>query len=93
MPEYDWPAWLLLVHLLFLTFCLWELLSSREIDPVNRLTWVIVLLLLPGIGVILYFCIPYRGYDRVQPVKLTRDQEADNLKGTPWENNPDHVRK
>ena len=60
-------------------------LERRDVDPVTRLTWVLVLILVPFFGIFLYWMIAPKS---PQP----RTNPSDQLSGTPWANNPGHTR-
>jgi hypothetical protein len=61
-----------------------DLLRRTDIDPVTRLTWVIVVLFLNLIGAIIYVIWGPQGKSVARPA-----QESDTS-GTPWENDPGH---
>jgi hypothetical protein len=62
-------------------------LGRHDLDPVTRLTWVVVIIFVPFFGVLLYAIVaPHReGTKKID----TRN----SLAGTPWEKNPGYTSK
>lgn len=84
------PALLLvLVYLLVFFFEMKGLLADENLDPITKLTWTIVLIFVPVLGILLLYIVAPRG--KIAKVRLSHTPE-DNLKGTPWENDPSHTR-
>jgi hypothetical protein len=64
-----------------LLFTLAHPLERADLDPVTRLTWVLVLLLVPLFGIALYFALGNRA--------PRLDGRADSeVYGTPWASDP-----
>jgi membrane protein implicated in regulation of membrane protease activity len=65
------------------------LLQRSDFDPITKLTWVIVVVFVPVVGVLLYWFI---APPVVRP-SPNRKIDANQLSGTPWENNPGYTNK
>jgi hypothetical protein len=82
----DWlPAFLLIYGLTWL-LVLTQILRRSDLDPVTKLTWVIVVIFVPFFGMLLYWSIaPGSSRQEIDP--------SNQLSGTPWENNPGYSTK
>jgi hypothetical protein len=82
-------AMLCLLTLIYGLFWLWNLsglLQRKDLDPVTKLTWVVVLIFVPFFG--LFF---YRDQVPMPAPERTNDSSAGrDVRGTPWEANPGH---
>jgi hypothetical protein len=84
----DW-----LVPVLIVVFVLWLLtlarvLSRRELDPMTRLTWVVVVIFVPVFGMVLYWFIGPESEIEKRPGALHQSAPP---AGTPWERNPGYT--
>jgi len=72
-----------------------NLLTRRDLDPIVRLTWVVVLVFVPVAGVVFYFFFPTDPRTASKKAKrsdsLAATDPANQLRGTPWENDPGHT--
>jgi hypothetical protein len=84
----DWLPIVVPVYLLVWLGVLGAILIRKDFDPVTRLTWVLVVILVPVAGLLLYlFLAPAR---ELKTHGQYRDG-SNSLSGTPWENNPGHT--
>jgi len=88
--EQGWGLGLILLYFLFWLLSLGLALTRMDLDPVTRLMWVLVVILVPFVGMILYFVLsPARP---TEPRFARRRHESDRS-GTPWENDPGYGRR
>jgi hypothetical protein len=81
----DWLMPVLIIYGLVWLVVLANLLQRRDFDPVTKLTWVIVVIFVPFFGILLYWGIA---------LSMSKKFDAANqLSGTPWENDPGHTSK
>jgi hypothetical protein len=84
----DWLPVVVPVYILIWLVALGVILTRKDLDPVTRLTWILVVILVPVAGIFLYlFLGPAR---EVKTCGGHRDG-SNSLSGTPWENNPGHT--
>ena len=62
-------------------------LTRGDLDPVSRLTWVLVIILVPLAGLILYFVLAPR---RLAESQARTFHQQGQTAGTPWEDVPGH---
>ncbi len=67
-----------------LLFTLAQALERADLDPVTRLTWVLVVLLVPLFGIALYLALG----NRAPRLDGRPDSE---VYGTPWAEDPNHA--
>jgi hypothetical protein len=85
----DWLPFIVPIYLLVWVVVLGVILTRKDLDPVTRLTWVLVVILVPVAGILLYlFLSPAREFKCHGQYR----DESDSLSGTPWENDPGHTR-
>jgi hypothetical protein len=78
----------LAVYGLLWLFVLGRVLTRADLDPVTRLTWVIVVIFVPVVGIAFYALIAPPGWS---PADSARSGVANQVTGTPWENDPGHT--
>jgi hypothetical protein len=78
---------LMLIYGLYWLWNLSRLLQRKDLDPVTKLTWVVVLIFVPFFG--LFF---YRDQvpDPVAEIGKGTFSGGPDVRGTPWETNPGH---
>jgi len=76
----DWIIPAMLIWSVIWLFVLATVLHRKDIDPVTKLTWVVVVIFIPIFGVILYWVIAPSSVKNIDP--------NNQLSGTPWENDP-----
>jgi hypothetical protein len=85
----DWLGPILLAVGILWLATLWRILTRADLDPVTRLTWVVVVIFVPVFGMLFYWCgapaLPEPGRRR-----SILDGDA-GLSGTPWEKNPGYT--
>ncbi len=95
MP-FNWPLFLFLlaIYQIFWGWNLGRLLQRRDLDPVTKLTWVVVMIFVPFFGLVFYW---YQVPDPVPERRGNRVFTGENpfpggpdVRGTPWETNPGH---
>ncbi len=78
---------LALIYGLFWLWNLSRLLQRKDLDPITKLTWVVMLIFVPFFGLFFY-------RDQVpDPATERRNQSfsgGPDVRGTPWEANPGH---
>jgi hypothetical protein len=84
----DWLMPVLIVFSFIWLMTLGRVLSRREIDPITRLTWVVVVIFVPVFGMLLYWFIGPEFEAKKNPGAL--DGSAPPA-GTPWERNPGYT--
>ena len=78
-----------IIFVLIIWACAWiyalaAALDRQDLDPVTRLTWVVVLIFVPLFGIVLYAV--------VAPSRPKRPGDpANQLSGTPWEHDSGHT--
>jgi hypothetical protein len=76
-----------IVYFIFWLFALSSLLARTDLDPVEKLTWVIVMIFVAFFGLIFYLAIaPARNLRSNRKI-----HRSNQLAGTPWENDPGHT--
>jgi hypothetical protein len=82
----DWLVPALLIYSLVWLVVLASLLGRADFDPVTKLTWVVVVIFVPFVGILLYWAIapssPRWGWSPKEKI-----DPSNQLSGTPWENN------
>jgi hypothetical protein len=82
----DWLPIVLPVYLAIWLGNLALVLRRPDYDGITRLTWAIVIIFVPFFGLFLYWFIAPGARSRVV-------DSSNEVAGTPWEQNPDHVAK
>jgi hypothetical protein len=86
------PGWVPIISIIYLLiwfFLMVAVLTRDDLDPITRLTWVLVVGFLPVAGIILYFIAsPREPKWKDAPARPLSSAPEDNLKGTPWEQHP-----
>ena len=89
----DWlPAFLLIYGLVWLVV-LAQILQCSDLDPVTKLTWVIVVIFVPFFGMLLYWTIAPSNSKNSPREFSNKIDPSNQLSGTPWENNPGYSAK
>jgi hypothetical protein len=78
----------LAIYGLLWLLALGRVLTRADLDPVTRLTWVIVVIFVPVVGIFLYVLVAPPAWSPRDP---TRPDVVHPLAGTPWENDPGHT--
>jgi hypothetical protein len=74
----DWLLPFMIVYSLTWLLVLATILQRSDLDPVTRLTWVVVVIFVPLFGILLYWCVgPKTAVRKIDP--------SNPLSGTPWE--------
>jgi len=82
----DWLPAVLLIYGPVWLLVLAVILGRSDLDPVTKLTWVIVVIFVPFFGILLYWTIaPGSSRQKIDP--------SNQLSGTPWENDPGYSSK
>lgn len=79
----DWLIPLLLIWSVIWLFVLATVLFNKDLDPVTKLTWIIVVIFVPFFGVFLYWIRPELPKKKIDP--------SNQLSGTPWEDDPGYT--
>jgi hypothetical protein len=79
------PLLILAAYGLIWLLVLGRVLTRGDFDPVTRLTWVVVVIFVPVVGVVLYGLLAPATYAPREP------SQASPVAGTPWENDPGHT--
>jgi hypothetical protein len=83
----DSPPVILAVFIVWTVIFLLSLahaLGRNDIDPVTRLTWVVVLIFVPFFGIMLYTL-------SAKVNRQPRGTAGSEVFGTPWADNPGHM--
>lgn len=89
----DWlPAFLLIYGLVWL-MVLAQILQRCDLDPVTKLTWVIVVIFVPFFGMLLFWTIAQSNLKNSPREFSNKIDPSNQLSGTPWENNPGYSAK
>jgi len=83
-PSGDWLGPILIIYGLVWLLVLATTLYRADLDPVTKLTWVVVVIFVPVFGVLLYWFVG------PNPVRQKIDP-SNHLSGTPWEKDPGFV--
>ena len=83
----DWLIPFLLICGVIWLFVLAAVLYNKDLDPITKLTWVVVVIFVPFFGVFLYWFRPG------QTIPGQTIDPSKQLSGTPWENNPGYTDK
>jgi len=81
----DWIIPLLLIWSVVWLFALAGVLYRKDLDPVTKLMWVVVVIFVPFFGVVLYWMCP--------DLQRKTIDTSNQLSGTPWENDPGYGAK
>ncbi|SDT93888.1 Phospholipase_D-nuclease N-terminal [Verrucomicrobium sp. GAS474] len=84
-----WPVMLFWAILFVGTLV--ELLRRRGFDPVTRLTWVVIVVFVPVVGLFLYWLVPKDFSEPLEKAAPKKASPSNSLAGTPWENDPGHT--
>jgi uncharacterized membrane protein YkvI len=85
----NWLLPFLLIFGVIWLMVLAAVLQRKDFDAITRLTWVVVIIFVPFLGIILYWAIApssqWSPREKIDP--------SNQLSGTPWENNPAYTAK
>jgi len=92
----DWLMPFLFIYGLVWLLVLATILLRADLDPVTKLTWVIVVIFVPFLGVILFWAIAPsnpKNSPREYSLGKKNNDPSNQLSGTPWENDPGYSAK
>lgn len=90
---FDGVMSLAIVYGIFWLITLICVLLRLDLDPVTKLTWVIVVIFVPFFGMLLYvFLAPPIDKTKLPALRKKIDP-SNHLSGTPWENDPGYTSK
>jgi hypothetical protein len=86
----DRPMSIILFGTILWLSTLGHLLQRRDLDPVTKLTWVVVVIFVPLFGMVFYWFVS-KSKAEFSPQKRRELDSSPALSGTPWENNPGYT--